>query len=291
MGIDFDPALIPSGYSYSALSTYKKCSWEFYLGRILRLPKAGAVWLAGGNAFHAASEKIDLAAWIADGKVNTDVEMWQGVFDTEFDKELGKEQAKTPGIVLKTASKPSKAWPAGEDAAWWRQAGRKMVADYISWRSSNEDALVVATVKGGPAVELELKSTLGGVKVRGFLDLLMQDTSTGVYLLVDKKSGSRTVVDSYQPGQYSVQVGLEYGIDVTWGAFYNARKGGLGDTLDLTPFTPRTLGADYEQLDRKVRAGEFEPTVQKLCDWCDFKKYCKAFGGTIPAPKEVEVSV
>ena len=57
--IDEDITL-PAHASYSAITTFLKCGWSYYLGRIKALEEEPSVWLTGGSAFHKACENFDL---------------------------------------------------------------------------------------------------------------------------------------------------------------------------------------------------------------------------------------
>lgn len=45
--------------SYSQVTTYLACGWQYYLGRVLQLKEEPSVWSIGGSAFHKATEDWD----------------------------------------------------------------------------------------------------------------------------------------------------------------------------------------------------------------------------------------
>jgi putative RecB family exonuclease len=53
------------------------------------------------------------------------------------------------------------------------------------------------------------------------------------------------------------------------------------DAEELTRFE-RTLMAIWAAIQRAMQTGDFRPSPSRLCDWCDFKAFCPAFGGTPP---------
>jgi putative RecB family exonuclease len=53
------------------------------------------------------------------------------------------------------------------------------------------------------------------------------------------------------------------------------------DAEELTRFE-RTLKAIWAAIERAARTGDFRPSPSRLCDWCDHKAFCPAFGGTPP---------
>lgn len=59
MSIKLEEYELPEHISYSALSTYLTCGYQYYLGRLLGKEEQPSVWSAGGKAFHLATEKWD----------------------------------------------------------------------------------------------------------------------------------------------------------------------------------------------------------------------------------------
>ena len=57
--IKLDTYELPEHISYSAFTTYLTCGYQYYLGRLLKLPEKESVWSAGGRAFHLACEVYD----------------------------------------------------------------------------------------------------------------------------------------------------------------------------------------------------------------------------------------
>lgn len=57
--IQLDEYTLPEHISYSALTTYLTCGYQYYLGRLLNLKEKPSVWSVGGNTFHKAAEYYD----------------------------------------------------------------------------------------------------------------------------------------------------------------------------------------------------------------------------------------
>ncbi|HEU0129145.1 MAG TPA: recombinase RecB, partial [Pseudonocardiaceae bacterium] len=53
------------------------------------------------------------------------------------------------------------------------------------------------------------------------------------------------------------------------------------DEAELDRFE-RTLVAIWSAILRAGRTGDFRPNPGRMCDWCDHKPRCPAFGGTPP---------
>ena len=61
--IEIDDIKIPSHVSYSAITTWLKCGWQYYLGRLKGVEEEPSVWLVGGSSFHRATEEWDKAQY------------------------------------------------------------------------------------------------------------------------------------------------------------------------------------------------------------------------------------
>ena len=57
--IKLDGYELPAHISYSAFTTFLTCGYQYYLGRLLKVPEEPSVWSAGGRAFHLAAENWD----------------------------------------------------------------------------------------------------------------------------------------------------------------------------------------------------------------------------------------
>jgi len=50
---------MPEHISYSAITTFIDCGYQYYLGRLLQKQEEPSVWSVGGSAFHLACENYD----------------------------------------------------------------------------------------------------------------------------------------------------------------------------------------------------------------------------------------
>src|SRR5262249_43457046 len=53
------------------------------------------------------------------------------------------------------------------------------------------------------------------------------------------------------------------------------------DEAELIRFE-RTLVAIWSGIQRAAHSGDFRPNPSRMCDWCDHKAHCPAFGGSPP---------
>lgn len=268
--------------SHSQLNSYLKCGWSYYLQKVARKPESPCVWLAAGKAFHSATERYDRQYVTTDDDM-TDLELdvWRDVFTDEFERELDDIRAIYPDeSTWRRAGRPTKDKPNKEDITWWHTAGREMLVDYIKWREDYADVWELASINGEPAIEVEVIEPLGGIPMKGWIDRVFRSKIDGRLVVVDLKSGSRTPASPMQLATYSVQLEpMLGGEQVLWGAWYDARKGSLGEPINLARWSEPLLGKVYTDLDRGITAGIFLPNIDSHCNNCGVAKFCIFNGG------------
>lgn len=140
------------------------------------------------------------------------------------------------------------------------------------------------------ACELRVETELDdGVLLRGFVDRV--DVSpTGLVRVVDYKTGRAP----WQPGESKALFQMKFYALVllrTRGVvpaqlqlLYLADGQALTyepEETELRRFE-RTLSAIWKAILEVGRTGDFRPNPSRLCDWCDHRTRCPAFGGTPP---------
>lgn len=135
-------------------------------------------------------------------------------------------------------------------------------------------------------VETELAS---GLLLRGFIDRL-DVAPTGEIRVVDYKTGAapREIAEAkalFQMKFYALAVYRLRGVvPKQLRLMYLADQQSLiytPDEAELLRFE-RTLDAVWDAILRAGKTGEFRPNPGRLCDWCDHKALCPAYGGTPP---------
>lgn len=190
-----------------------------------------------------------------------------------FDGEI----AKHPEDKWRTAGRKTKANPNGDDINWWRTNGQDMADAYLRWRRMNQQNLVIwDTPTGVPAIELEVNIVLqDGTMLRGFIDRVFQDFSTGELLAVDLKTGTN-VPTPIQLATYRLALEQTFGFSPKFGAYWMARKGTLDEIHDLDRFPPEMVSRWLRDTRRQIQAGFFTPHVTRMCDYCGVKDHCYA---------------
>ncbi|SNR55308.1 putative RecB family exonuclease [Haloechinothrix alba] len=140
------------------------------------------------------------------------------------------------------------------------------------------------------ACELYLETELtSGLRLRGYVDRL-DVAPAGDIRVVDYKTGSAP----REVGEAKALFQMKFYAVVLWrlrGVVPRQLKLlYLSDAQQLT-YTPdeaelrkfeRTLDAIWQAILRAGESGDFRPNPSKLCDWCDHKPICPAYGGSPP---------
>ena len=140
------------------------------------------------------------------------------------------------------------------------------------------------------AVELLVETELpSGVLLRGYIDRL-DVAPTGEIRVVDYKTGAAP----REIGEAKALFQMKFYALVLWRLrgvvprqlrlMYLADRQALAytpDEAELARFE-RTLEAIWQAILRAGKTGDFRPNPSRLCDYCDHKALCPAFGGTPP---------
>lgn len=62
---------VPDHVSYSSVTTWLSCGWQYFLSRIAKVDEKPAIWNLGGSAVHRATEMYDLEKWKQDERART----------------------------------------------------------------------------------------------------------------------------------------------------------------------------------------------------------------------------
>ena len=176
--------------------------------------------------------------------------------------------------------------PSGEDVA----------AEVSSWLATAEPLLTTYFTLENPAQlepaqrELRVETTLDdGLVLRGFVDRLDVNPA-GDTRVVDYKTGR-----SPTPGFESKALfQMRFYALVLWRSTGQLPRLlqllylGNGEILRYEPdeadlrATERKIVAIWGAIERARDSGDWRPSPSKLCDWCDHKALCPAFGGIAP---------
>lgn len=275
--------------SYSTLADWKECGEKVRLRKVENLRGAPSWSLIGGSLVHTITENLDRQDFgiPVDGPTEFNEDVFLAFIEAEEDK------SQSDRADWRAAGRVSKEWPNKENYDWWLHNGPAMVNN---WRRflSGPTYQIAMTPDGAPAIELSIEFELGGVKVVGYIDRVLEHFPTGELIVVDLKSGSRDPLTSDQLGLYRVGLSARYGEAFTpvWGTYFMTRKGATTLPVDLRKYSDGRLEYEYDAAWRGIQAGIFIPKVGPLCSSCGVREFCRAVDGSqadkfLPYRKEV----
>jgi putative RecB family exonuclease len=263
------PALSPS-----RAADFKQCPLLYRFRVVDRLPETPSRAQVRGTVVHAVLER--LFALPAD-------ERGPAVGGALVDLAWREVQAGSPELAELFAG------PEDPEHAEWLDSARELIEAYFTL----EDPRLIQPEACELLVEAELAvdDTEDGepLLLRGYIDRL-DVAPTGEIRVVDYKSGAapREVFEAkalFQMKFYALALLRIRGVvPHQLRLLYLANRQVLSytpDEAELIRFE-RTLSAIWSAIQRAARSGDFRPSPSRMCDWCDHKAHCPAFGGDPP---------
>jgi putative RecB family exonuclease len=256
------PALSPS-----RAGDFKQCPLLYRFRVVDKLPEQPTPVQVRGTLVHSVLERLyslPAAERVPERAKALLVPAWE---------ELAAEQPDLARVFREDELKP--------ETAWLESAG-KLIDTYFQL----EDPRRLEP----EACELRVEVEIGnGVLLRGFVDRL-DVAPNGDLRVVDYKTGAapRQIGEMralFQMKFYAVALWRLRGVVPRQLKLIYLRDGEAlayaPDEGELVRFE-RTLEAIWRAILRAGETGDFRPSKSKLCDWCDHKAHCPAFGGSPP---------
>ncbi|MEY9936003.1 ATP-dependent helicase [Streptacidiphilus sp. MAP5-3] len=253
--------------SGSALESVDACALQWFLGREVRAQEASSGAQGFGNVVHVLAEEVGA------GRTPADLDVLMARLDRVWD-----------------ALAFDAPWKSEQE----KGEARAALERFLTWHVAERGRVPVATEQ---PFDVELKAGPYAVRIRGTMDRVEQEASTGAAYVVDFKTGRRTVTAA-QVGAHP-QLGV-YQLAVREGAvddvFEGDRPGPGGAELvqlrqqasRTAPDAPKvqsqaslTEGGEWiegllvEAADRIVNE-RFVPTTGDQCGHCSFHGSCSA---------------
>lgn len=252
--------------SHSAFEDYVKCGEMFRLRRVEQVQQTPNLAAIAGKAFHTATELYDLDGYMPD---------WGEHFEKAL--QLEEYESRLPRAQFRTFGRKTKDKPAGEDIPYWREVlGPDLCQRYTQWRDNTDlttaSLLPPDTYARTVGVEYEVTTYIGAVRVKAIVDRIEYDVN-GNLGVVDIKTWSRKRASAQLP-TYVVLL-RKAGLQVTWGAYYEARKGTLTEPVFYTSWDENRLVQLYEQAARMMQAGFYLPRPSDECSYCSVRDHCE----------------
>lgn len=257
----------------SQVNSFNRCGLAYYLGRVLKLPASPAAWLIQGNAVHKAVEVWE--------------QSWRSVSASEILAIYEEEWT----------AREAQAWRQEPNPEGWQKSGvKKTETDLRDRRIKGRDQVLTymtETVKerlqtwvlpdtGMPASEVPFEEDFGGVLVKGFIDLILEDLITHVLLVRDVKTGAKKPVGTFQLKTYAIAMHKKYGVDIQWGDYWMCKDDGPSAPEPLGNIPEQQIVSQYQIMDAAERDGMYTANVGDHCTRCDVARHCPFVGGTPP---------
>jgi len=191
----------------------------------------------------------------------------------------------------------AKAWEREPDPAGWQKSGVKKTETDLRDRRERGRQQVISymenTVKerlrpwtlpdtGLPATEVPFEEDLGGVVVKGFIDLVLEDTTTNTLLVRDIKTGTKQPKGWFQLATYRFALKRKYGVDPQWGDYWMCKDGGPSSPIYLGGIPEQLITSQYQIVDAMINEEMYGANIGEHCNRCDVARHCPFVGGTPP---------
>ncbi|MER7208478.1 PD-(D/E)XK nuclease family protein [Streptosporangium sp. NPDC000239] len=251
--------------SVSRLTSIARCGTAYELERVERLPSLPAGWTIQGIAIHAAAD-----AWEKSRRTMKLLNA-QEVFKRSWRAEIDKADQRFP---------ERDRWLVGgrkkvqNDLLDRYSDGMRQVTDYIDYNLTNPNLVPYTMPDGSPAAEVGFEIDFRGITVRGYIDIIMQDTRTGELLVRDIKSGSKAPVVPFQLIVYRKAVAEVLGEEARWGDFFMTRQAKPTQPLDLTTLDEALVEEWFVRQAAIEQQGLFIPNPGDACRTCSVSIHC-----------------
>jgi putative RecB family exonuclease len=251
--------------SVSQINQYNRCAYAYKLSRIDNVWQRPAAWLPQGSAVHEAAE-----AYERSGRTMS-IEEAQDVFRASYAEHVNTYCESAPNF-----DSWFKSGPYGGELDIERRfdIGLEQVAKYVRWYEDHPNEVIWIAPDGQPGIELGFDIDLDGVKVRGFIDAVVD--VDGVLVVRDNKTGNHPG-DDFQLAVYAVALAEQFGINKPeYGDYWMGRTGKPTLPFVLTDWTREKVSDRFAELEANIQAGNFEASPEpSKCRFCDVSWACE----------------
>ncbi|MGD0743187.1 MAG: PD-(D/E)XK nuclease family protein [Acidimicrobiales bacterium] len=259
------PLTLPSTLSPSKLSRFVQCPLSFRFAYVDQLPEPSSIQQVRGTLVHKALELLFSSA-LGAGRTREAAQeslelAWEAITSSDEFTGLALDEAGSQRLL--------------EDA-------RQLVGRYFSL----EDPTAVLDV----GLELDLRTTIEGVQLRGIIDRL-DDLGDGRLAVVDYKTGRAPLPGRSRSSLTGVYFYAMLCEEVLGTRPSEVRLMYLRDEVVLVE-SPSEQGmrgvrqralAVWQAIGRACATEDFRPSPSALCKTCAFQSRCPAFAGATPA--------
>ncbi|MCR4327709.1 MAG: PD-(D/E)XK nuclease family protein [Nanoarchaeota archaeon] len=253
-------------YSHSRLSTFEQCRYKYKLKYIDKIPVPieKSIEAHLGECVHAVLEYLYKNA--INGKT---LEMDEVI--EKFSLVWAEKYSENMKIVRDLTEKD------------YFNKGVKFLIDYYLKHKPFQDG----TIETEKRIWISLEKSFPH-KIIGYIDRLVFNKKTGEYEIHDYKTANslpnkEKFERDRQLALYSIAIKETYGREVPVLLKWHYLNYDLEITSKRTNEDLEKLKKEIIELIKRIeKTNEFPPQKSPLCDWCEYKPYCKAWGNSIP---------
>jgi putative RecB family exonuclease len=270
------PMPVVGSLSPSRASDFKTCPLLYRFRCIDRIPERPTLDKLRGTVVHAVLDRLfDLPA------ERRTYPAAAALVEPEWLR-LVEAEPEVTRLFAVAATAGAEGDGGGAGLADWLASARSLLAGYFAL----EDPRRLEPAAREQLVEVMLQ---GGVLLRGYVDRL-DVAPTGEIRVVDYKTGGIP----REAFEVRALFQLKFYALVLWRTRGTVPRQlrlmylGDRDTLTYVPEADelarfeRTLLAIWRAIERATATGDFRASPSRLCDWCDHRAICPAYGGTPP---------
>jgi len=265
-----DPPLL---YSHSRLSSFENCPKKFHFRYVLQVPQdSEGIEAFVGKRVHDVLERLYI--FVGRNQIPSLAKViarYHALFDEHFDADRIR--------IVKS----------GLDVEHYRRLGVECLTNYYQ-RAYPFDQDETLGIERRVVFYLDEAKQYG---LQGIIDRIVR-TPDGTIEIHDYKTGAyvpsqKKLDEDRQLALYQIGVAREHGEDTPIRLVWHYVAKNRVCTSTRTPEQLAELGRDTMSLIDRVQAEtEFATEKNRLCDWCEFKTLCPAWGGTPPTIEEVK---
>jgi putative RecB family exonuclease len=264
------PLELPRSLSPSKVTSFRDCALAFRFSAIDRLPEEPTVWTVRGTLVHQVLEQL---FWHHDRGGRT-----LRTAASEFDEVWATLQADPEFAALALT---------GEEADEFRAEAWGLVRNYFDLEDPNEVTPV--------GIELLLEARIADLRLRGIIDRL-DLTPEGELVVVDYKTGRAPSPAHEQSKLIGVHIYALLCDEVFGRRPVEVRLLHLKEPIAIStaPSDQSLRGqrqravAVWSAIERACREEDFRPHPSALCNFCNYRAFCPAYGGS---PEEAALAV
>jgi len=261
----------PSLYSHSRLSSFENCKKKFQFRYVLKLPaESEGIEAFVGKRVHEILERLyEFVGRDQLPSLARVLDRYHALFDEHYDAERVR--------IVKS----------GMDVGYYRELGVHCLSQFYrrhypfdAQETLGLEKRVIFALDGTPQYQIQgiidrIARTRDGV-------IEIQDYKTGNYVPSQKQLDSDRQLALYQIG-VARELGEDAPIRLVW---HYLAKGQIRTSTRTPEQLDALRGETIALIDRIAREEAFPATKNNLCNWCEYKSICPAFGNEASAATE-----